>query len=214
MKKLNMIIVMAIGAVGLCAFMASAQPSISGPQSGTLGPGTYIVDGGISVSAGQTLTIAPGTTFLHTGSFSWVISGELHAVGTLSQPIQFLAQDPVEDHLWGGLRFLPGHSSNSLLEWCEISHCQGSDDSLNIYYYGSAAYLSGGGLTLRQCTISNCEAGYGGGFEIVNASDIEIDHCTIENCVSLTGGGGLHVTSSNNVLITNCVIKNNSSTST
>jgi hypothetical protein len=214
MQKIKLLIMASVGLVILAPFAASAQPSISGPQSGTLGPGTYIVVGGISVSAGQTLTIAPGTTFLHTGSYSWVISGELHAVGTQNQPIQFLRQNPIEEHLWSGLRFQAGHSSSSLLEWCEISYCKGSDDSLNIYYYGGAFYVYGNGLTLRHCTISNCEAGYGGGFEIVNASDIEIDHCTIENCVSLTGGGGIHLSNANNVQITNSVIKNNSSTST
>jgi len=209
MQKPYLLIVAAIGLMALIPFAASAQPSISGSLSGSLGPGTYLVAGDCQVLYGNTLTIAPGTTYLHTGHYTWDISGELNAAGTESQPIQFLRQNPIEAHLWGGLRFQWG-SAGSLLEWCTISSCRNVDWP---NYIGGAIYADGSGLTIRHCTISNCEAGNGGGIAVGNASDIEIDHCTIENCVS-GNGGGIDLFYGSNVQITNCIIKNNSATST
>ncbi|HEX7344629.1 MAG TPA: right-handed parallel beta-helix repeat-containing protein [bacterium] len=210
MQKSNPLIVAAIGLIALNPFAASAQPSLSGPLSGSLGPGTYLVAGDCQVLSGNTLTIAPGTTFLHTGHYTWDISGELNAAGTQSQPIQFLRQNPIENHLWGGLHFDWGHSASSLLEWCVISHCKNVDWP---NYMGGAIYMVGDGLTLRHCTISNCEAAYGGGIEVSNASNFEIDHCIIQNCTS-GNGSGIDLFYASNVQITNCIIKNNSSTST
>jgi parallel beta-helix repeat protein len=190
----------------LLPFAASAQPSISGSLSGSLGPGTYLVTGDCQVSSGNTLTIAPGTTFLHTGYFTWYISGELNAAGTESQPIQFLQQN---SNLWGGLRF-QGGSAGNLLEWCTISYCKNVDFP---NYVGGAIYAYGSSLTMRHCTISNCEASSGGGIEINTASDIELDHCTIEDCTA-GNGGGIYLFYADNVQITHCIIKNNSATST
>ena len=41
--------------------LASAQPTIHGDLSGTLGPGTYIVDGDCQVPVGQQLEIQAQT---------------------------------------------------------------------------------------------------------------------------------------------------------
>ena len=64
--------------------MVSAQPQLSGPLSGTVGPGDFQVVGDCSVDSGQTLTIMPGTAFYFTGHY-WLkvnAGGELHADGT------------------------------------------------------------------------------------------------------------------------------------
>ena len=98
MKRLVLILLLII----TIPWTLAAQTQISGPQSGTLGPGTYIVTGNITVNAGQTLTIAPGTTFLHNGYWYWKIYGTLHAVGTVADSIRWLRQNPVPAHRWAG----------------------------------------------------------------------------------------------------------------
>ena len=86
----------------LLAASSAAQTEISGPQSGTLGPGTYLVTAEISVQSGNSLTILPGTTFLHNGNHRWIISGEFTAEGTEADSIVFVPQDTLEIHMWGG----------------------------------------------------------------------------------------------------------------
>ena len=111
MKNFCMILV--IVALYLFVGSAFAQEQISGPQSGILGPGTYLVVGDIQVERTATLEIVPGTEFLHNGNWTWEISGQLNAAGVEGDSILFVRQNPIDNHRWGGIRFLAGASNAS-----------------------------------------------------------------------------------------------------
>ncbi|NOQ23320.1 MAG: hypothetical protein GQ565_11825 [Candidatus Aegiribacteria sp.] len=153
---------------------AGAQTEISGSQSGTLGPGTYLVTGEISVESGNSLTIAPGTTFFHNGNHKWIISGHLTAEGAEGDSILFVRQDPVVEHRWGGLRFQTGAPA-AILDYCVIDHCYMPD------YTGPNASITvngSQGLTLKHSRVSNgaCNNDHGG----IYAANTTV---IIENCV-------------------------------
>ena len=166
-----------VSCVVVFAASADAQTEISGSQSGTLGPGTYLVIGEISVETGNTLTIAPGTIFFHNGNHKWIISGQLTAVGAEGDSILFVRQDPVVEHRWGGLRFQPGTPA-AVLDYCVIDHCYMPD------YTGPNASITvngSQGLTLKHSRVSNgaCNNDHGGVYAI--NTTVIIDSCVIRD---------------------------------
>jgi len=194
---------------------AFAQPQISGPQSGTLGPGTYLVVGDIQVRPGTTLTIVPGTTFLHNGHWFWWIYGQFTADGTETDSIQFTWQQAVPEHRWGGLRFMAGASAG-IVDYCVIEHA--------VIASGTPSTQKGGGifsdgipLTVTHSRISNNDAYWGGGgMYIQNAANLLVDHCVIaENTATLgANGGGIYLYYCTGATISYNVIARNSATGT
>ncbi len=175
-------------AVGFATF-ANAQTEISGPQSGTLGPGTYLVTGEITVASGDSLTIVPGTTILHNGNHKWLISGQFTAEGTAGDSIYFVRQDSIEDHRWGGLRFQTGAPS-AVLDYCVIDHCY-----MPSYNGPSASITVNGslGLTLKHSRISNaaCNNDHGGVYAYNTV--VVIDSCVIRNNSAVNHPKGMGV---------------------
>lgn len=177
----------------LCAMIfaasAGAQTEISGSQSGTLGPGIYLVIGEISVESGNSLTIAPGTTFLHNGNHKWIISGQLSAEGAEGDSILFVRQDPVDDHRWGGLRFQTGAPA-AILDYCVIDHCYMPD------YTGPSASITiidAQGLTLSNSRISDAYCNNDHGGVCAKNTTIHIDNCLIRNNEALNHPKGVGV---------------------
>jgi len=181
--KINITLLLGIILALALAAPLLAQPHISGNLSGTLGPGTYIVDGTCTVQSGSTLTILPGTTFLHTGNYPWMIYGQLHAVGTTVDSIFFVRQNPVPEHRWGGIRFQEGSSANSSINYCVIDNCN--------YSTGGGLSIRSVALTISNSRISNCTGIYpGGGGIYVNGTNATIDHCLIVGNNAPSGGNG------------------------
>ena len=199
---------LAVLLTGLLAhYGAFAQNNISGPLSGTLGPGVYTVIGNCEVQAGQTLTIVPGTRFEHTGAYYWMIYGRLNAEGTEAQPIEFVRQQPILSHRWRGIRFMPGASNLSSVDWCDF-------DYVYTYYAGGALYLDGVNITISNCTITNCQADEGAGVYAINCSTgLIIEGCTINNNTAGIGTG-MSLEASSGAVVRNNVIHHNSSTNT
>ncbi len=189
----------------LCQSVTFCQQSISGPQSGTLGPGNYEVTGNITVGAGNKLTIEPGTDFEHGGSFSWKISGELKAVGTADEKIRFVSTGSSK---WGGIQFLQGSSDESILDHCVIDKCNRSQD-------GAGISVSDVSVIIQNSTISNCQSGgYGGGIGATNSS-LTIRHCVIEgNSCPSSGGGGINLYDCDKATVEYCTIRENSTGAT
>ena len=193
--------------VCLAQFGAFAQDNISGPLSGTLGPGIYTVVGNCEVQAGQTLIIVPGTRFEHIGAYYWMIYGRLNAEGTETQPIEFVRQQPILSHRWRGIRFETGASNQSSLDWCHL-------DYVYTYYAGGAVYLNGVNITISNCTITNCQADEGAGIYAINCSTgLIIENCTINNNTAGIGTG-ISLEASSGAVVRNNVIHHNSSTNT
>lgn len=210
MRRMLPAYIAALMLVWLSPISATAQTTINGNLSGTLGPGTYIVNGNCQVPAGQSLTINPGTTFLHTGHFTWTIQGEITAVGTPTSTIVFTHQTPSMLNKWGGIRFQAESSSSSTLEWCEFLWSMNGGSP---YSDGGAIYVDEVPVLIRNCVVNNCHASGGGAIYLSHATGVVIDSCTINNNFA-SNGGGIYLNYSHNIQITNCTIANNSSTST
>ena len=97
--------------------LSNAQ-DISGPLSGTLGPGTYLVVGDISVQNGDSLVIQPGTTLIMAGDYAFSVLGHLHAAGTETDSVIFNIDTGVS--YWDGIHFINPTSSSSILEYCLV----------------------------------------------------------------------------------------------
>ena len=210
MLRFKTLFISALLLVWLTPLIILAQPTIQGAQTGTLGPGDYIVVGDIRVPAGESLTIEPGTIFYHSGHFFWRIYGEIQIAGTTSEQVQFLRQQPIEDHRWGGLRFEAGASDNSVIEYCVLDNCK---NSYYPDYYGGAIYSNGVDLVVRHTRIGASYASSGGGAYITNGASVEFDHCMVlKNQAG--NGGGLYFNNSPNCTVKNSLIARNKSTST
>ena len=206
MSKISRVFVLLILTVCTVQFGAFAQ-NLSGYLSGILGPGTYTVVGNCEVQAGQTLTIVPGTRFEHTGNYAWTIRGMLNAVGTEVDPIEFVRQQPITNHRWKGIRFETGASSESILEWCNL-------DYVYTYLTGGGIYLNSVSITIRNCNVTNSQAASGGGLYANYCSNGLVIENSAFSSNTAGNGGGLYFYSCNGVVVKNCVIDHNSSTST
>ncbi|NOQ21896.1 MAG: hypothetical protein GQ565_04500 [Candidatus Aegiribacteria sp.] len=174
---------------------AGAQIEISGPQSGILGPGTYLVVGDISVQSGDSLEIVPGTTFIHNGdasNFKWLISGKFTAAGVEADSIYFLSQNSVGVwERWGGLLFLSGAPA-AIIDYCVVdggmAHYQATGDNDAVVYINS-----GSSLTLTHSRVSNNTSNMEGGGVAANNTVLLIDSCLIVNNIQLAKGKGVGV---------------------
>jgi len=195
------------------AGLASAQ-NISGPLSGTLGPGTFTVVGDCQVQAGQTLTIAPGTILQHSGPYKWDIYGTFTAVGTAADSIKFVRQFPNETCKWGGIRFNTGASASSSLSYCVIEFCK--KGSTPYYQYGAGIYSNGVAISVSHSRISNCDNYWdGAAFYAQNAAVNLTSNLIVDNVASNgSNGGGIVLQGCNGATIAYNVVARNGATGT
>jgi hypothetical protein len=201
-------LILAILLVGVCAGLALAQPTIHGPISGTIGPGTYIVDGNLTVNAGASATIAPGTSLLFSGHYSLKVYGTLTAVGTQADSILFVRQSMTPTCEWSGLRFMAGATPNSVVSYALF---EGARYQVWPDYNGGAIY-STVAVNINHCYIQNCYSSSGGAMYLT-AAPATISDCIIINC-SAGNGGGIYLYSAHNTTISNTAVARNSATST
>ncbi len=206
---------MALATMSVLLIVAvSAYAQLSGPLSGTLGPGSYTVVGNISVESGDTLTILPHTEFLHTGSFCWNIHGQLIAEGVEGDSIYFKRYQPNNYCRWRGLRFEEDATLPSSLDYCVIEHCFNGSSPWNVH--GGGIRSEGVDLTITNSRISNCTSFYDGGGIWALEAEIVVDNCLIvDNYASEGGnGGGINFENCPSAQVTNSVIARNSTTGT
>jgi len=204
MKKIALLLVVCLG---LCP-LALAQPQISGPLSGTMGPGTYLVVGNCTVNGGQILILLPGTTFLFAGHYDLVVNtyGRLHAIGTAEDFIVFTRQNPDTACDWGGIRF-PYGSYADTLSYCRFEYAT-YHPTPNVN--GGALFIQTAGMKVTHCTFANNAAQDGGGI-YVNTSSGTISDCAFINNSASQNGGGLNLMWSSNITVSNCLFLNNAS---
>ena len=211
LKSFVLLLLLVALMVGMPVF---AQPQISGPQSGTLGPGTYLVVGNIRVMPDETLNIVPGTTFLHNGNWIWEIYGQLNAEGAAGDSINFVREEPINDHRWGGIRFQAGASDASTIDYCVIDYCY---HGIQPYYsYGGGVYSDGVAVTISNTRISNCSNYWEGGGIYADEADVLIENCLIVDNTAASGsnGGGVCLNNCEAAQVLNCEIARNSATGT
>ena len=194
----------------LLAFSAAAGTSLEGDLSGTLGPGTYIVDGDCRVLPGSTVRIVPETTFLFNGPFTWEVSGTLLAEGSVGRPIVFTPIGPEPRYRWGGIRFLDQGADMSLLDFCIIEHAYRRHYEFSPDNFGGGLFMSNASPLIRNTVIRHCEATYGGGVYTTEDSKAILDSCTISHNNALVGAG-INIHESGQVRLTNSYIFANAS---
>jgi len=217
----------------LFAFAQASLAQLSGPLSGTLGPGTYHVIDTISINASDTLRLLPGTTFMFDGGYPFRIRGTLLATGTESDSIIFTTDTLTNPDRWRGLRFSDSTSSRGVLAYCLIENgssigespddCGGalflgwnsSPAFANCIFQGNRCSEDGGAIycifssaTFLSCKIRGNTASDRGGAIYCNYSWPTFDSCRISENSANTQGGGLYCLDASPTL-TDCAIKRN-----
>jgi len=181
---------------------------LSGPLSGTLGPGTYHIVGDISVQGSDSLTLMPGTIFTFDSLYEFHIHGTLLAEGTESDSIVFTTDTVANPARWRGLRF-DGGSSGSRLAYCLIENGHRTGGQPN--NYGGGVYCTSSSPIFTHCVIRNNSGEEGGGVYCTNSS-ASFTECTISgNSTYAYDGGGLACTENSSPILTNCTISDNHS---
>jgi len=195
--------------ISLFPVVCFGQQEISGPQSGTLGPGIYLVVGDIQVEAGETLTIEPGTTFKHaSGNYIWEIHGAFNAIGTISDSIYFVSDDGVSQlNRWSGLRFQPDASA-AMMNYCVVDNAFVDVDLNAFNYFAALNYWKGEGITIKHCRVSNNYSTYYGGGICISDGYAHIDSClVVNNYQSNHGDGvGIYILHTDDSYISNSII--------
>ncbi len=199
---------------------SAASGQLSGPLSGTLGPGTFNVVSDISVQNGDSLIIAPGTALLFNGAYEFDVNGYIYAVGTENDSVKF--RPNAGTPYWAGIAFNDSADDSSRLGYCLITggyavgswpdDCGGgilcyysspiiSNCAISLNSSGSTVYGGGGiscfysGSTVENCVIegNTAENGYGGGIYCYSCS-LTIANCDINgNRVGSKRGGGIYL---------------------
>ncbi|RJP78810.1 MAG: hypothetical protein C4524_06070 [Candidatus Zixiibacteriota bacterium] len=179
------IIFAALAGVLMGAGAAAGQPTISGPLTGNLGPGVFIVVGDCQVPAGQALTIQPGTELLFSGHYFLKVDGHLSAVGTAADSIILRRQFPTNECRHGGIHLNPGSSDSSQLAYVHIDHANNVDFP---DCFGGGLLCWDAGVSVSHCTFSHCRAQYGGGAYFIGAQASVTDCAFRENEAVARGG--------------------------
>ncbi len=225
-----------LASVLLLACTQASFGQLSGPLSGTLGPGVYDIVGDIWVNASDTLRLMPGTIFLFGEGLLFDIYGTLLAEGTESDSVIFTA---VEDTTywpspWRGVTFYGPSSSGSWLAYCSLTYA-GNWSGGGVRCFASSpifshciisqnwTYSNGGGVycdsssspTFNDCDIRENSAagewscGSGGGVYCSQSSPTFINYSICDNGATWSSGGAECLESS--VTFTNCLISGNAS---
>ena len=191
--------------LGLVILSIPGFAQLSGPLSGTLGPGTYTIVGDISVEVNDSLFLEPGTIFLFNDDYEFDIYGYLFAVGNEEDSIKFMPS--VSDSSWGGIDFNNSADDSSRLEYCLVTggHATGGYPS----YYGGGIYCEYCSPIISNCTISENSAGEDGGGIYCWYASPAISNCTISGNSAYWSGGGINCYNSSPT-IENCTISGNS----
>jgi len=198
-----------LAVISLLSVQALAQPHISGTLSGTLGPGSYIVDGDCQVLLGDSLTILPGTEFLHVGHYSWFIYGKLTAEGAEGDSIRFVRHSPYPTYRWGGIRFTPTVPVQSILDYCVIEDVYNGTAIM-----GGGIYVEGNFITVTNTRISGCETVEdGAGIYAYYGTMLLVENCQIDRCTANIGGA-IYLNLSSGAQVKGCTIVNNVSNGT
>ncbi len=220
----------------LLTFAQTSLAQLSGPLSGTLGPGEFHVVGTISVESGDSLRLMPGTIFRFDGPYPFEIYGTLLAEGVEGDSIVFTTDTLVNPDRWRGLRFFNDGSSGGRLAYCVIEnglaagpwpscvgggvYCQDSSPAFThcavyanqavpwqgIGGAGGGVYCDNSAALFTNCNIQANSADGGGGGAFCYRSSANFVDCSL--CGNF--GGGVACWNDSSTSFTNCIMSNNS----
>lgn len=168
----------------------------------TADPVDYIVLYSVEVPVHEKLIVRPGTRILFEEDAFMEVNGELRALGTPDDRINFMPRTP--EITWKGIElnlddntrlsycFISGSlngvsisESSPVLQFCTISENGISDDEeIN----GGGISLENSGAYILGCIIENNSAMLGGGIYVLNSKP-NIQNCTIRGNSARVGGG-------------------------
>ncbi|MBU0509681.1 right-handed parallel beta-helix repeat-containing protein [bacterium] len=178
----------------VCAGVSFSQ--LSGPLSGTLGPGWYTVIGDIQVDTSAALTILAPTTLDFQDTFSFKVYGVLTA-GSQSGGNVLFTTSRTAPNRWRGLRFLGPASTPSQLTYCIIENGWATGPTL-ADQCGGGVYIYQSSPTFLYCSMHNNYADACGGGVYSEYSRAVFDTCSItwntafsSHPANFWGGGGV-----------------------
>ncbi len=166
----------------------------------------FLVQGNIIVPNGSILTIQPGVLVSFQGPYNLLVLGELSAIGTPSDSIEFTASNVIAP--WDGIRFdyTPSTNDTSKLFYCKIHESEGFSGGTN----------NGGGVYMMQTSkviISNCHiydnevTANGAGIYCNNSNPLIVNNLIRSN-KSHSSGAGIYCYQSSPMIINNIILSN------
>jgi len=190
-----------------------SQTEVSGVQTGiwTAENTPYLVIGDITIPSGGSLIIEPGVEVNFQGLFKFIVNGNVQAIGTETDSIQFTTDNT--NLGWGGIR-LNSSQNGSHFAYCLVENgkTSGSDYPNQ---HGGGFMLDNSNAVIEHCTLKHNEAtaddnGMGGAIYAINtSSQTEIKDCLFTNNHSYGEGGAIKLTGDNGLLISNCEFYDN-----
>ena len=180
--------------VALMAHSTSWATNVCGDVSGVwdMTGSPYLVTCDANVPVGQTLAIQAGVQVLFTGHYRFTVNGNLQAIGAPGDSILFSRAVANDQSKWWGIRFVPGSSDSSKMDYCIIEWVTkpaGSDWDSD----GGGIWCSTASPRITRCTLRNNVTSRGGGVYLL------LSQATVERCViygnSAIFGGGIFCTS-------------------
>jgi hypothetical protein len=184
----------------------------AGNISGTWNAGgsPYNITGDVTIPNGESLLVEPGVIINFTGSFKFIVSGRITAIGTSLSPITFTCPDTSIG--WKGIRFptTPASNDSSIFEYCTI------EGGKNLTGTGDDAY--GGGVFIRafskvrftECLFQYNKANYGGALSVRDNVSIIIENSIFRDNYARYSGAAIRVHDYSHALIRRNKIYNNS----
>jgi hypothetical protein len=150
----------------------------------------FLIEGEITIPNGENLSVDPGVLIEFQGHYSFNVQGQLLAVGTEQDSIEFTIADTTGFSnvytmigAWSGFIFdgTSADNDSSKIVYCKINYCK------NISTYPNSI---------------------GAAFDINNFSKILISNCRIENNIVDDHGGTLHCFSASPIIKNNIFLSN------
>jgi len=193
--------------------------AVSGTWTAASSP--YRITGNVTVNSGTSLTIEPGVQVRYTGPFTFLVNGDIQAVGTPGSPILFTRDIATDASRGEGLLRVVSTSVQSHISNTTFEHGLITDASTISPAAGGGLYLFNANIVVEDCIIRNNEAPAGAGIYIVNTGSRDTvvrnneiyGNQSIDGTSSITGGAGLFANGaggSGDVQIYNNLIHTNS----
>ena len=206
--------------------LSSGQTTIPGGDvSGVwaISHSPYHIEDNITIPKDSTLAIEPGVEVIFLGHYALNVQGQLLAVGSEMDSIQFTIIDTSGFHNpdttlggWNGIRFIetPTDNDSSLIIYCRLEYGKAVGNVWYINTGGAICVINFDKIRISNCLLSHniagglMEAPSGGAIHLA-WSDIKLTNNTFSYNFAKNGGGAIQFHESNPFFANN-TFKNNS----